>query len=149
MTVSATPNTDLNRVRLNVGDSTGELITDSVILYLLTENNGDVDAATLKALTSIIRDTAKLRDEETDEVSVKWSQVHDHYVALKKTLIASSLGSGGANNASFFFGGTSKTENEKFYNDPDANGCPIRVGDSSRVSDYCYNSDDPYNLIRG
>ena len=144
MSISLTPDTPLNQVRLNIGDASGEFMDDAVITYLLTANDNDVQKVSRLALKSILKDLAKLRDEATDEVAVKWSQVYDHYWQIyndSKRSAALSV-EGGA----FWFGGTSKTENDKFYNDSDRVGCPIRNGFVSRVDAFTPNCNDPFSL---
>lgn len=144
MSISLTPDTPLNQVRLNIGDASGEFMDDAVITYLLTANDNDVQKVSRLALKAILKDLAKLRDEATDEVAVKWSQVYDHYWQIYKDSTRSAALSveGGA----FWFGGTSKTENDKFYNDSDRVGCPIRNGFVSRVDTFSPNCNDPFSL---
>lgn len=146
MTITISPDTPLNQVRLNIGDASGELIADSVLSYLLTLHSNDVAIVSIKAAEAILRDLAKLRDESVDEVYVKWSQTYENYRKLYKDLLK-DLGMS-ASAGAFWFGGTSKEENCEFYNNPDNTGSPIKVGFISKTEEFTYDPDSVYNLTR-
>lgn len=144
MPITITPDTPLNQVRLNIGDDTGKYISDDTINGLLLAYDNNVKSATLKAFDYIIAQAASLVDETTDEVSVKWSQIYKQYKELKASFAKGDLG--GEGSAAFFFGGTSKTENDKYYNDPNNTGCPIKVGDAFSDGDLEVNPYDRFSF---
>lgn len=142
MSITITPDTLLGEVRLNIGDDDGSLLDDAVINAFLTIYDDNVRLTSLKCIDVIIADAAKLKDETTDEVSVKWSQIWEHYRQLKKDLISESgFALGGV-----FFGGTLKTENDKYYDNPNNVGCPVRVGDNTTIQENVRSLEDPYSF---
>lgn len=144
MPITLQPTTTLNQVRLNIGDTSGEYIADSVIEYMLFDADDNVVRASLKAFDYIIAELSKLCDETTDEVSVEWSQKIEHYRQLKRDYLSTGEGAAGVN---FFIGGTSKTNNNSFYDNSDNVVSPVKTGDvlkETLTSDrsYC----DPFSL---
>ena len=144
MTISLIPDSLLNQLRLQIGDTDSEYITDGVLVYLLNENSNNVTSTAIKAVKIILADLAKLRDESVDEVYVKWSQVFDHYKEIYKNLIKSSGLSVDA--GAFWFGGASKADNCDFYENDDNFVSPIKTGFISEVKSLSYDPDHPFSL---
>lgn len=74
---------ELELVRLNLGDSEKKLISDETIDALLILSEYNVPKATVQALQYIVADCAKKVDEEVGDVKVEWSQ---KYAQLKDLL---------------------------------------------------------------
>lgn len=145
--ITITPDCPLNEVRLIIGDADSELLADPVIDALLTTFDDDVNKTALQCIKYIIAQAAKLKDEETDEVAVRWSQIYDHYNELYSRLKA-ELGSMSAANGAFFIGGTlvDETNNQLSHSNTVKN--PIRKGPSILNTNTSSNHpNDPYQLV--
>lgn len=126
MAIDIIPDTPRNQVRLNIGDADADYIADNVIDALLILTGNNVILASLKAFDIIIAELAKLCDEVTDEVNVKWSQKYANYKQLREDFLLIGNRDVGPR---FIIGGTLKSENDKFYNDPDTVKSPVKSGD--------------------
>ena len=140
MTITAKPTGPLEKVLLSIGDTEGELISPTVVQYLLDSNSNDVRLATLEATKYIVSSLSKRVDEEVGDVKVKWSQLLDNYKNLLKDFLTNPAYQTGG--AGISFGGVSRTEMSRVENAPNSVGGGIRLGQftSNSPSDRDINS---------
>lgn len=79
---------DVVRYLLQDTDSTNPLLTDAEIAYELGRANDDAHLAALGGVRRLITRYAGMTDVSELDLSVKASQLFDHYTALEATLLA-------------------------------------------------------------
>jgi hypothetical protein len=126
MPINVVPSTPEEKVLLIIGDSGEDLITSSVITYILSVNDDDINKAAIEATKYIIASLAKKVDEEVGDIKVKFSQLLENYKKLLKDLLSNPAYQLAASN--FIFGGTSKTEIDRVRGTPDSNLPPLKEG---------------------
>jgi hypothetical protein len=146
MTISLDLSDITNQVRVVIGDvETPYLLDDSVIDFLLSENNNNVNTVSLKSLQIIVASLAKKKDEEVGDVRVKWSQLYDHYRNLLDDLTKNP--SMGASLSLHYFGGTTKSEIKRVTNSPETPKRPITSGYFTDICPTQRDLNNPYNVI--
>lgn len=124
--------TPLLQVRLCIGDSSSELISDATINALLVINENNVPKTCIQSLTAIIADLAKYVNEEVGDTKEWASQRYEHYKSLLDKLTkdpAYLLAP-----VSHSFGGTSVAEVNRVNRNPDSRGQGIRQGEFTKTN---------------
>lgn len=131
-----------DEVRLIIGDTSKELITDQTIDALLLVSDNNVQQAAVKALQYLIADCAHKVDQEVGDVKVWYSQKYDQLNSLLNKLLK---------DPSFMlapalhrFGGVSKSK-AKAARTSDARFIKIKEGDSL-ASRFNFDPDSPFFL---
>lgn len=126
MAVDTDLSTPLEQVRLNIGDTDGELITDQTISALLVINEDNIRKTTIDCLKAIVADLAKYTREEVGEVKI-WAQ--DQYKQYKSLLDDWKNDISYLDNLSLhYFGGTSKAAASKVQGNSDSRRINIKQG---------------------
>ncbi len=71
-------------VRFGIGDTdtNHQLVSDEEIAYSLAQNNDSVSSAILELAIALRNKFAAYADEKTDRVSIKYSDLYEHYKSL-------------------------------------------------------------------
>ena len=117
MTVDVDLSTPLGQVRAIIGDSEGILIEDSVINYILSTNDDNVNQTAIECLRYIVADLAKLTHEKVDREEAWLNETYEHYKDLLDKLLTDP--NYALYKPTILFGGVSKTEKERVYGDSD------------------------------
>ena len=100
-------NNTTDEIRLLIGDtdSTDEQLSDEELAYYIAQE-GDIYAAAASAARGLAANFARKADKEVDDLSIRWSQLQDHYLALAEKLDVQSTMSG----VRAYLGGRSKAD---------------------------------------
>ena len=126
MTVSCDLNDPVCQVRVSIGDAEMPYILDDAVIQFFIDTTDSIAHATVKAVEAAMAATSKHIDEETDEVKAKFSQLYDHFRLRYNDLLRDP--SMAPFVALLSFGGVSRNERRRIYNDPDSSGSPVRQG---------------------
>ena len=140
MAIDLKPDCPLTEVQLLIGDTEEELISGSVIQYILDRNGNAIGPSAIEAASYIVSDLTKMVDEEVGDIEVNWSQLLDNYKDLLKNLLKSPVY--GQARGTFIFGGTSKVKYATVKDNPDAISSTIVGGEFSSTN----SNEDEYSL---
>ena len=135
MAIDSAVDTPLAQVRLNIGDTDMDLMTDQTINALLVNNDNDIRKTTIACLKAIIAELAKQTRQEVGEIKL-WAQ--DQFKQYQALL------SEWQNNISYldgmslhYFGGTSKTTAGAVQGSSDSRRINIKQGEFTSSTDDC------------
>ena len=140
MVIEVKPDCPLVEVQLLIGDTEEELISGTVIQYILDQNDNSVGLAAIAAAKYIVSDLTKMVDEEVGDIEVNWSQLLDNYKKLLDNLVKNPIY--GQARGNFIFGGTRQAKYDTVKNNSDAISSPIVGGEFSSTN----SNDDEYSL---
>lgn len=115
------------QVRLVIGDTNVELVSDEVISYALTNNNSNVRGASIEVLKYLLAYVANQMSHAVGDVWIDNKKLYDQLGDLLNKLLrdpAFLTEMGGIK-----IGGTSKTQINIVKTDSDIKSAPISVGD--------------------
>ena len=135
MAIDLALNTNLDKVRLNIGDADMDFMTDQTINALLNINNDDVRKATIDCLRAIVAELAKQTRQEVGEVKL-WAQ--DQYKQYKELLHDWQTNIAYIDNMSLhYFGGTSKAASSAVQTNADSRRIKVTQGDFTTSPNGC------------
>lgn len=140
MTIDNDSSTPLLQVRLIIGDSSSDLMSDATINALLTINDNNVHKTAIQALTAIVADLAKQVRHKVDGVEMWADELYRQYKDLLDKLLkdpAYMLAP-----ALHVLGGVSKKEAARVNGISDSRRIGIKDKEYSNSNLFEY---DPYN----
>lgn len=108
--------TDIGKVRFYVGDTdtNDQILQDDAVQLALDSEGGGVLAGAAVAAEAIAAFYARKADKKVGSLSIAYSQLYDHYMALATRLRAKAATSAGA-----YAGGISVSDKESVEDDSD------------------------------
>lgn len=144
MAIDTKPQSAVDKVLLNIGDTDEDFITSPVVQYILDTNGNSIPRASVESTRYIISALSKRADEVVGDVKVRWSQLLSNYRQLLNDMLTnpSFRDSGGG----IYFGGTSKTEMDRVNNNPDSVNGGVKLGMFSSTDDNDLNINDSFHV---
>jgi hypothetical protein len=110
-------NCELAQVRVNIGDPSGEYITDNAISSALVKYNNDVIKASIICMEAIKAHFSTLADrEKVGEVEIEYKRLYERYKQLLDDFVKANTS---RYSAGIYIGGVSLSERNRVYEDED------------------------------
>jgi hypothetical protein len=110
-------NCELAQVRVNIGDPSGEYITDNAISSALVKYNNDVIKASTLCMEAIKAHFSTLADrEKVGEVEIEYKRLYERYKQLLDDFIKANTS---RYSAGIYIGGVSLSERNRVIADED------------------------------
>lgn len=110
-------NCDLAKVRVNIGDPTGQYISDNAVTSALIASDNDVVKASILCMTALKNHFSTLADKEkVGEVEVEYKRLYERYKQLLDDFVRANTS---RYSAGIYIGGTSLSERNRVLEDED------------------------------
>jgi hypothetical protein len=110
-------NCELAQVRVNIGDPSGEYITDNAISSALVKYNNDVVKASILCMEALKSEFSTRADrEKVGEVEIEYKRLYERYKQLLDDFVKANTS---RYSAGIYIGGVSLSERNRVYEDED------------------------------